>query len=255
MANVFSALPGWLPWAGAVVVAGAVGATLGVTGVVGHPTDDRTVTTVDASLSSTATAYACPGGPEVTHLHRGDRVLALSRSDDGAYFGVRDPLNLGRTVWVSTSDLAIDQGQADPLTLPVGACPTVDAALIPPAQGAPAAPPPPTDSGPTADTQAPSVDAASSDINPVCTNGPGYPPANISVSASDDVGVASVSIGWGGAESGSASMSGGGGSWTYSYKPATTHGGDVTFTVQAFDGAGNASGETTVTISQGGCVF
>ena len=251
MASIFAAVPGWVPWVGAIVVAGAVGATLGVTGVVGHPTDDVTVTTVDARLSATATAYACPGGPEVTQLQRGDRVLAVSRSTDNAYFGVRDPLNLASTVWVTAADLAIDEGQADPASLPVGECPKVDAALIVPVQQAPLAPPPPSGSGSGADTTAPSLGGASSNTSPVCADS--SPPAIISIPASDNVGVTGVSISWSGAESGSGSMSGSGATWTYAYNPVTTNFGDVNFTMTASDAAGDTA-QRAFTLFQSQCV-
>jgi hypothetical protein len=250
-----ASIPTWVPWVGAIVVVGALGGVLGVTGVLGHPIENRAV--IDFSVSRAATAYACPGGVAVAELHAGDRVLAVARSADESFLGVRNPSNLGSLIWLDSGDVTVDDGEADPSTLPLGACPTVAVELVVP-QVTPVAPAP-VAPGPVAappDQSAPSLSGASAGTPLVCTNG--IPPTTdtISVSAADNVGVAGVSISWSGTETGSASMNGSGGSWSYSYDPvSTTAQGAVNFSMQARDAAGNLSNVVTVTINQNQCVI
>jgi len=75
-------------------------------------------------------AAACPGGPEVTSLDGGARVLAVARSEDGAYLAVRDPEALTHTVWVASGSATADPGE-DVTTLPVLDCLEASAAPSP----------------------------------------------------------------------------------------------------------------------------
>jgi len=75
-------------------------------------------------------AAACPGGPEVTSLDGGARVLAVARSEDGAYLAVRDPEALTHTVWVASGSATADPGE-DVATLPVLDCLEASAAPSP----------------------------------------------------------------------------------------------------------------------------
>lgn len=117
-----STIPGpvWLPWVGGIVVVGLVGGTLGLVGVFGHPTTSRSVVTSAVGVTRTATAYACPGGPAIDALEAGDKVLAIQRSDDSAYLGVRDPLNRGREVWLRSGDVTVNPNEHTIASLPIG---------------------------------------------------------------------------------------------------------------------------------------
>jgi hypothetical protein len=253
---------GWLPWVGVIVVAAIVGGILGLTGVFGHPTTNRIVLTSDASLNVTAPAFSCPGGALVTKLQAHDRVLAVQRSTDSDFLGVRDPLNLGRVVWVSVGDVSVDAHQAAIASLPVGLCPVVEGILMPPTnQGdtTPVTPTKPTQpvKPPAPDTTPPTTGTPTAGTPVVCTrNGTGPYTDTITVAASDNVGVTAVAISWTGVASNSASMSHGTGStWTYVYDVGTSLGnGTVTFQVQARDAAGNLSSPTQVSITQTGCL-
>jgi hypothetical protein len=254
----------WLPWLAVVVVAGVAGGVLGLTGVFGHPTTNRAVFANDASLARTAPAYSCPGGSQVTSLQAHDRVLATARSKDSSYLGVRDPMDISRTVWVSRSVVALDSGQAAIATLPVDSCPTVGI-LMPPTKHTGTTPispsKPTTPTNPTKPTHpdktAPKTGTPTAGTPVVCTPN-GDPPYSdtITVTATDNVGVTSVAISWTGAETGSGHMTHAGGSkWTYLYKVGTSNNaGTLTFQVQARDAAGNLSSPTKVNVTQGGCV-
>ena len=265
MRNFIANSLGWLPWVGAIVVAATVGGTLGLIGVFGHPTTSRIVLSSDASLNVTAPAYNCPGGELVTNLQAHDKVLAVKRSTDSDYLGVRDPLNLGRVVWVRAADVSVNAHQAAIATLPVGSCPQIQGILMPPTnQGdttpvAPTNPTKPTQpvKPPAPDTTAPTLGTPTAATPTVC-NAIGSGPFNdtISVTASDNVGVTSVAISWSGATSSSSvAMTPSGSSWSYVYKTGTsTADGTVTFQVQARDAAGNLSSPTKVSVTQTGCL-
>jgi hypothetical protein len=254
---------GWLPWVAIILVAGVVGGTLGLTGVFGHPTSTRAVVTSDASVARSAVAYACPGGPAIDTLEAGDRVLAMQRSADSAFLGVRDPLNLGRLLWVRLADVSIDADQAGVATLPTGTCPDVSVILMPPtSQGgaagtAPAQPSGPAPAEPPApDTTSPNLGAPTAGTPIVCLLGSNPPHSDtISVTASDNVDVSSVSISWTGKATGSAAMSRSGSTWSYTYTVlSSTAFGTVTFQLQARDAAGNLSSPANLSITQEGCV-
>jgi len=122
----------WIPWVGAIVVLGLVGGVLGVTGVFGHPIHKVTSAVDSILMPPTVQATSCPDGPVVASLERGARVVALARNADGSQVQVRNPHNLTQLVWVPTSQVDADTGQAAVSTLPVGAaCPTVSVAQAP----------------------------------------------------------------------------------------------------------------------------
>ena len=116
---------------------------------------------------------------------------------------------------------------------------------------------------PVADTAAPSLGTVSSspsgEIYAADTDAPYCPiSSTLSVTASDNVGVAGVRVTWSGAESGSADLSFGS-VWSFSFNPAqTTPESVVTFTFVARDAAGNTSGPVTTTlntVAAGGCII
>ena len=133
---------------------------------------------------------------------------------------------------------------------------TPTATLTPTVEPAPAAP--------VADTAAPSLGAASASPSGEiyaadAEASPGCPISSVlSVTASDNVGVAGVRVTWSGAESGSADLSFGS-VWSFSFNPAqTTPESVVTFTFVARDAAGNTSGPVTTTlntVAAGGCII
>jgi hypothetical protein len=196
----------------------------------------------------------------VTTLQAHDRVLAIARSDSSGYLGVRDPLDLARTVWVLTSQVSVDENQAAIATLPVESCPTVGILMPPTSQAGNSDTAPTTPTAPTKpaapDTTAPTLGTPSAGIPIVC-NKAGSPPYTdtISVTAADNVGVTSVAISWSGATSGSGAMTRSGATWTYVYSAAdSTAAGTITFQIQARDAAGNLSAPAKVNITQAGCV-
>jgi hypothetical protein len=267
MRNFFLHSVGWLPWVGGIVVVGVLGGVLGIAGVFGHPTTNRIVLTSDISAARTASAYNCPGGALVTKLQAHDKVLAVQRSTDSAYLGVRDPLNLGRVVWVRAQDVSVNAHQAAIATLPIGYCPEVQGILMPPTNqgdGSGAAPTTPTTpTKPTKpvpplapDTTAPTIGTPTAGTPVVCIHGGNPPYADtLSVTASDNVGVTSVAITWTGATTGNKTMTHSGSGWTFVYDVGTsTAAGTITFQLQARDAAGNLSSPTKVSITQAGCV-
>ncbi len=244
---------GWLPWVGIVVVAGIVGGAAGATGLAGRDSENVSVNVISSQLVESAPALSCPGGPVVTTLAAGTRVLAVERAE--GYLGVRDPGDFARVLWLAGQDVTVDSEQPDAAALPEGSpCPV--AILAAPVVAPPVVVPPAGGGTPSApDTTAPTIGKPTADTDPVCSaaGSGGDHTSTISVTASDNVGVTAVSISWSGAASGSASMSGGG-TWTYTYTSANSSSGSLTFTVQASDAAGNMSQQGSVTIQQLGCV-
>ncbi len=91
---------GWLPWIGVVVVVGLVGGGVGVSGLAGAATDETVVVGHTSVLDAVVDAGSCPGGPVVRTLSADTRVLAVARSEDSAYLGVRNPDDVAATIWV-----------------------------------------------------------------------------------------------------------------------------------------------------------
>ena len=228
----------WLPWIGVVVVAGLAGGAVGVSGFVGRPTVDVAVVGSTTVLTTDAPASACPGGPTVGTLPADTRVLAVAQSDDAAHLGVRDPDDFSNILWLSTSDVAIDDGQT--AVLPTGApCPV---AVI----AAPAPTPTPTPTV-TDDTTGPSISASA---KPTIITMEGFSAycgtdvSTVSVTASDPSGIDSVTASWSG---GSAPLVDSGSNWSFAFTGTST-GADVpyTITLTATDGAGNTSSTSVV---------
>ena len=261
-----STAPGWgggtafgiLPWLGLIVVAGIVGGVVGVTGVVGAPAgpvDDAVPAYV--LVPDTAVAYVCPGGPEAGALPAGTRVLAVQRSEDSGYLGVRNPNDLRQTLWFAARDVVVDQDAAEIAVLPVGACPEVTVTVVTPTPtpeptqepepeetNNPQPPPPPSDTTPPIATK---MSANPSTVY----NGQA---SQISISASDNVGVTGVALSWAGPNgiTGSAPMSLSSGTWryTWSYANLSNGFGNWTFTARASDAAGNLSAPVQVVVDR-----
>lgn len=244
----------WLPWVGLIVLAGVVGGAVGATGLVGTPAPQAvTVLQVDAVIPQAAPAYACPGGPQVGELHGGDRVVAVQRSADGGYLGVRDPRNVTTVLWLDAPAVVVDEGEADVATLPVGACPEVAIAYPQPKPTQGPGPQPTQEPGPApgpSDTTAPQITQWW--VTPdqvVYEDFPADNSATLHVLASDNVGVVGVDVSWSGTHSGSATMSFASGDWRYTYVvPPGTPEGSVVFTMRARDAAGNLSAPVTLNV-------
>lgn len=240
-----------LPWVGIALVAGLAGGGLGISGAFGRPNDTVTVVGSTSILNHAVLASSCPGGPVVTSLPAGLRVLAVQRDDSTKTIGIRDPRNVASVLWLNPGDVIVDSDQSPASTLPVGqACPSVTVTVETPPP-APAPSPTPTSKAPTplpsapADTTAPTIGTPTASVNPVLDGTASV----ISVTATDDVGVSGVTITWaGGGYTGGTNMTLTGGIWTYSFTPTNTTDGNVTFTVQAADAAGNLSPKKTLTL-------
>lgn len=222
---------GWLPWIGVVVVVGLVGGGVGVSGLAGAATDETVVVGHTSVLDAVVDAGSCPGGPVVRTLSADTRVLAVARTEDSVYLGVRNPDDVAATIWVPASVVVADAGQ-DLAGLPVGeACPT--GTLAPLIVVIPVEPP--------KDTTAPKVTAISN------TPAPFYNAEKtvVTVTATDNRGVASVQLSWSGAASGAVTMTPSGSTWTYTFSSAAPPG-PLTFTAQAVDAAGNRSPASSV---------
>jgi hypothetical protein len=231
------------------VVGAVVGSVLGVTGVAGRPVLNQTSANTGILIGLNVAARSCPGGPVVAELSPGSRVVALARSADGASVQVRNPIDTRSRVWVPTSELTSDRGEAAVASLPVGtACPTVTvpalnavAPAAPPAPPAPGKPGKPVQPPPASDTTKPTEGKPTAVVENCRTT--------ITVSASDNVGVTSVSLSWSGTNTGSGSMSSiGGGQWQRVFLTGM-HDGSTTFAAIAHDAAGNASSANSVTAS------
>jgi hypothetical protein len=185
----------------------------------------------------------------VASVERGSRVIALARNADGSQLQVRNPRDVGQLVWVPTSQVDADTGQAAVSTLPVGAaCPTVSVAQAP-VVVTPVIPVTPTKPKPGApkDTTPPTVGKPT--FNSPLQNC--Y--VEVSVTASDNVGVTSVSISWtsspGNNNHGSASMTPVSGHWEFVLQGNTLASQATTFVVTAHDAAGNSSPTNSATYS------
>jgi hypothetical protein len=241
-----STAPGWgggvlggLAWIGLVLMVGAVGGALGVAGVFGAPREE-VVSGYTVVLDDTASAHSCPGGPELGSLAAGSRVLAIARSDDTAWLGVRDPNAFDRTLWFERSVVVLDPGQPDPATLPVESCPEAVVAPI-----APSPTPEETEEpGEPEDQVAPSILQYDADQSIIYQD----ETVNFFAVASDNVGVTGVQITWSGAHSGSGSMVWSGSEWTFSFTRPVSPNGNTTFVLRARDAAGNLSAPVAIDV-------
>ncbi len=262
--GVAGGVAGWLPWLGLVVVAGAVGGSLGPLGLLGAQITEVT-TASTAIVQDGAIGYVCVGGAESVTLPAGQRVLAVARSEEPGWLGLRDPLNAVATIWVPAPAVVLDSGE-DATTLPTGgACPIVETTLARPA--APIAPPADpgsgSGSGPGAgpvDTTAPSISVGSFSPQPIwgieaapyCAT-----QSLVTVTATDDVGLASVT---GSSPGASVVLTGSSvSSFTFAYSASYTSGSPkiVSVTFVATDTSGNSSSapRTLVLDSSGNCLI
>ncbi len=244
----------WLGIGGAVVVAAVAGGTIGASGLLGAPVDEVVVVGHTTVLDAQAQALSCPGGPVVRNLGAGTRVLAMQRNEASDYLAVRDPNDFSRTIWLSVADVAVDAGQAGIDDLPVGEnCPVASVVTLEPQNEPtqdPVAPTTPTTPGGGQQPEQPG------DVTPPQLGTPSAEPqtfyndgtTTITVTATDDVGVAGVQLTWSGAHSGSAAMTASGGGWRFVYDPPDDAFGQIEFTLVARDAAGNLSTIKSVTV-------
>ena len=251
-ATGISSVTGWLPWVGLIVAAGVVGGALGPLGLLGHDTTEVLAgPTSTALLDREATATECIGGAIAAVFPAGERVLAVERSDDSAFLGVRDPYFFGSIVWVGADQVTLD---GDPVVqdLPVGGlCPEVSTVLAGPphAEVEEQAPAP---LQPNSDPLAPIISGVTSDKAPSHTF---YNDEliNVLVTATDNVGVTGVTYTVAGpagavAHSGSCSATGPSGQWECPFSVPTEPFGDYTFTLRARDAVGNSSSPVLFTV-------
>ena len=201
---------GWAPFGILIGLSVAGGAALAVATQQAADGGATPLAPLSLAASNGIPASACPGGHAVTALDPGARLLALSQSEDGAYFSVRDPHALGTVVWVAKGVAVVDLGQ-DPDALPVSGCyeagevvPIVtqgpaepETAPQPepqpgprPAPGGGGSTPPPV----TTDSVKPTIQVGNWSESYTCTVDVGYGPASasISITVGDNVGVTSV---------------------------------------------------------------
>lgn len=228
----------WLPWVGLVVVAGIVGGLLGPLGAFGRTTDLQ-LGSQGAHIGQAVDAAICIGGPGAGDFTPGERVLAVARSEDSSYLGLRDSAHFIRTVWVRATAVKLDPKQ-DVSSLPVGGvCPKVTEIppVAPVAPVAPVKPGKPVTPPAAKDTTAPTIGTPVATFANCATK--------ITVTATDNVGVTSVSISWTGTNTGSGSMTPVAGHWEFT-ADNHFHDGSNTFKVTAHDAAGNSSPTTSV---------
>jgi len=230
----------WIPWVGAIVVLGLVGGTLGATGAFGHPIQKVTVAVNSILMPPTVNATSCPDGPVVASVERGSRVVALARNADGSQVQVRNPQNVTQLVWVPTSQVDADTGEAAVSSLPLGAgCPTLFVAqpqvVVPVTPVTPGKPKPPV----VKDTTPPVIGAISVDQTDACK-------PIVTAQITDNVGVSSATLkGTSGAPynvNQTVAMSHpGGANWKGTLTMPSNFSGIVNLTITAHDAAGNTS--------------
>jgi hypothetical protein len=241
----------WLPWLGLIVLAGIGGTALGASGV--FASEPREILSgYTAVLDDSAPAASCPGGPVIGSLSAGDRVLAIARSEESDYLGVRDPNDFARTLWFARAVVVVDPGQADVASLPVEACPVATVEVVEPAPvPVPTAEPAPVPGPAPKDVTPPALGNANA--NPKTISMQGFPECGptasiVSVNVSDAGGVASVTASWTG---GSATLNRSGNTWSFSFSEDTIGFTDTNYTIgiTATDSSGNtASTAVSVTV-------
>lgn len=243
----------WLSWGAFVLVAGLVGAGLGITGVVGTPAAE-VVQLTELAVDATTDAYDCPGGAPVSTFSANERALVVARTADSEWLAVRDSYDYSRTVWLPASVVSVDAGQGDVDVVPVQDCVVPEVVINTPTPVPTVEPEePPT---PVVDRTAPSLKQPSVSApwpnNGVCVAYGEH--ATITVVATDNVGVTGVAISWSGAKTGSGQMSGSGSNWSFTYTPANQTGyGIVNFTLIARDANGNLSAPQTTYVELKDC--
>src|SRR5690606_11250015 len=87
----------WLPWTGGGVVVATVGAVAGMSGLFGaFGTSAVAGPAPSFGVTHFVSGLDCPAGSPVVAFEPGDRVLAVARSDDSGYLGVRSPADRSR---------------------------------------------------------------------------------------------------------------------------------------------------------------
>ena len=194
---------------------------------------------VDAGDTGTpATASGFGARPWWLFLLSGLLVILVAVTGVSVALGQPSPVT-------PTPDAASVAVSSSPTTSPTltptpTATPTATAAPEP----APAPAEPDPEPAPPADTTAPVIDSVTWSSTIYSAN---RGPTTIAALATDDTGVVAVAISWAGWATGSASMAPG---WSYTLDPAPGPPvfSTVTFTVQAFDAAGNASDPVSVDV-------
>lgn len=242
-----SVVGGWLISAGAVVVTGAAGAGLALSGVFVAP---QVVEPGIGGLVQSTSAHACAGGPVIGELYAGDRVLVVAQSENAEWVGVRNPQSLTETLWLPITSITLDEGEAEAAAaVPVGG----DCATVTIVADTPIVAPPGDDpvDVPASDTTAPVISSASSQHTQMACDGTLYPTESvITIAATDNVGVTAVRATWSGAYEGEATATRSGGSWVFTFDatgPGTK--GDVQFVITAVDAAGNTSSPAAVVVN------
>ncbi len=265
--------PGWL--AAALVVAAAGGAAGFVVGDRDAPSESVVEGAVDHA-SGVAPVRTCPNGDVVTELGSGDRVHVTAIDPSGDWLELRDPLDLGRRVWIERSAVDPDRSLDD---LDVIACgervayaagstvPTTSSAIattstvaVTTTSPGPTTVPvtaPPTTAPPTTaapDTTAPRITAVVKDTEHVYENQPAVCPGHpytveVSATVTDAVGVAQVVVRWSvNGNSGEVPATRAGSNYSATLGPfdedtipQTPGQDDIAFTFRATDAAGNVA--------------
>jgi hypothetical protein len=225
----------------AVVATGGAGVALGLSGLVSAPTISAGVAPGDGR---SVAAASCIEGPVAAVLPAGARVVAVARSENGAWTGVRTAY-ADRVVWLQLGVVTVDQGEPDVASLPVGgACPEVVIPADPTVPTSEPTEPPGPAPGPAPDTTPPTLGVPTATATSILCL---VDSTTISVAASDDRGVSRVEIVGTGYDALSTTMAQ---SWSYTYTPSgQTDAGTTTFHIRAFDAAGNASAQRTIAIN------
>lgn len=264
----------WTRWVGLAVVVGLVG---GVLGVLGARQNEVLVAAPTGVLLQTTPAHLCAGGVVVGPLFAGDRVLAVMRSKDSSWLGIRNPDSLTDTIWLPASVVSVDEDQ-NVAALPTGgACPVVTGPAGKPEDSAPNGasgptagptegptpqPTPKPTPGPKPDKTAPSISVGSFSPQPVY--GTAAAPycstkATVNVTASDNVGVVSVKGSANTAKSSVKLASKSGSNYAFTFSAPYSSGSPkiVTVAFTATDAAGNhaSAARTLVLKSSGDCLI
>jgi hypothetical protein len=253
-----STAPGWGGSAGGVmtivapmaliVVAGIAGGALGASGLLGLTPATSTGDIPTYVISpDTAPIYSCPGGPLIGAISANTRVLAVARDAEGAFLGARNPDDLTSTIWFATGDLILDAESPDPASLPIEECPEVTVTEVTPTPTPTPTQEPTDEPQPPSDTIAPKIGGGQwnpgavlgAEALPYCSN-----TADITFSATDEVGVVSVTGVTSRPGSSVAQIGHSGNNWTFRFTGGNYASGpdiqvQVTFTAK--DAAGNSS--------------
>ena len=194
---------------------------------------------VDAGDTGTpATASGFGARPWWLFLLSGLLVILVAVTGVSVALGQPSPV----TPTPDAASVAVSSSPTSSPTLTPTPTATPTATAAPEPAPAPAEPDP--EPAPPADTTAPVIDSVTWSSTIYSANGG---PTTIAALATDDTGVVAVAISWAGWATGSASMAPG---WSYTLDPAPGPPvfSTITFTVQAFDAAGNASDPVSVDV-------